>query len=244
LNGHGVAVRNALLSAREPVALIFRDLPKACGFAAFDTKERANTAEAVEFVSTLKRSLEELKAAYPELLERIKDAVVKAFDLPGPFQKARDLLRNMADGMLVAIKEPRLKAFCLRLADANLLETQWLESLGSFVCSKPPSKWVDEEADLFCEELNRLAQTFKRVECVVFGTKGPVQGPAMRVAITRQDGTEVEQVVCIAPEEEVFATEIEDDIAHILRKSKRVGLAAASRAIWKELSRSPEGADN
>ena len=244
MNGHAVAVRNALLSAREPIVLIFRDLPKACGFAAFDTKERANTADALEFVSTLKRSLDELKAAYPELLERMKSAIVKAFDHPGPFQKARDLLQNAANGMLAVLKEPQLKAFCLRLADANLLETPWLESLGSFVCSKPPSKWVDDDADLFYEELNRLAQRFKRVECVVFGTKGAAQGLAVRVAITRQDGTEVERVVCIDPDEEVFATEIENDIAHILRKSKRVGLAAASRAIWKELSRSLDGADN
>jgi hypothetical protein len=244
LNGHGIAVRNALLSARDPIALIFRDLPKACGFAAFDIREGANTAEALEFVSALKISLDELKAAFPELLEKMKSVILKAFDLPGPFQKAKDLLRNVANGMLVAIKEPQLKAFCLRLADANLLEAQWLESLGSFVCSKPPSRWVDEDADLFYEELNRLAQRFKRVESMTFATKGTAQGPAVRVAITRQDGTEVERVVCIDPDEEGFASEIENDIAHILQKSKRVGLAAASRAIWKELSRSLDGADN
>ncbi len=238
ISTHTLAVRQSLLSAHEPVVLLFRDLPMACGIEGFSSNDSPNAEDVERFVNTLKDTLDELKAAYPELIDKMKAAILSTFDLPGPFSKARATLARTADGMLVAVKEPQLKAFCLRLVDTNLPETQWLESLGSFVCSKPPSKWTDTDADLFCEELYHLARQFKRVEGVIFSKTKASQGTAVRVAITRRDGTEVEKVVFINPNEEALAAEIETAISALLLDTKRVGLAAASRAIWKELSKS------
>jgi len=237
LSANAVAVRDALRRAEEPVMLVFADLPKACGFAAFND-ESSNLNDIQRFVGTLKDALEELRAAYPELLAKLKATILSAFDLPNIFSKARDTLANDAKRMLVAVKEPRLKAFCLRLMDVNLPETQWLESLGSFLCSKPPSKWTDMDVDLFYTELHGLAHQFRHVQSVIFSNIGASQGTAVRVAVTQQDGTEVAQVVFIDPDEEPLAANIEATISGLIRDSKRVGLAAASRAIWKELSES------
>ncbi|MFC1995036.1 hypothetical protein ACFLVK_01355, partial [Chloroflexota bacterium] len=238
LSTHALAVTKSLLNAREPVVLLFRDLPMACGFEEFSSKESPNGKDAERFVITLKETLEELNATYPELLNKMRTAILGTFDFPGPFSKVRDKLASTAERMLVAVKEPRLKAFCLRLVDKNLTETQWLESLGSFICSKPPSKWTDIDVDQFYEELGQLVQQFKRVESIIFSKTRTSQGTAVRVSVTRRDGTEVEEVVFIDPDEEALAAKIETAISDLLRNSKRVGLAAASRAIWKELYQS------
>jgi hypothetical protein len=60
------AVRNVLLNAREPAALLFKELPEACGFGDF-TKDGRSHRDIDLFVASLKSSIEELRAAYPNL---------------------------------------------------------------------------------------------------------------------------------------------------------------------------------
>ena len=59
---------------------------------------------------------------------------------------------------------------------------------------------------------------------------------AIRIAVTRQDGVEVDHVLYVGAEEEAQAAEIETVIGGILQKTNRVGLVAASRALGKALS--------
>ena len=96
---------------------------------------------------------------------------------------------------------------------------------------------------MFRDELARLAQQFRRVESTVFTTGGRDGGHAMRVAITCEDGTEVEQVVYLEEKENQRADEIESTVANLLAREGRVGLVAATRAIRNRIAHgSPPGA--
>ncbi|MBA4372847.1 MAG: hypothetical protein C0402_08270 [Thermodesulfovibrio sp.] len=232
-----LAVRAALLAAKEPANLLFHDLPKACGCDAFSDKKNASEKEVQTFISTLKNALDELKGAFPELQERMKSHIMKSFEMPGTFSEVRTALAEISETILVTITEPRLKSFCMRLADSKLSESEWLESMGSLICSKPPSRWYDTDEDLFSYETNLLASRFKRVESISFKSKGKNNiGSAIRIAITQSDGTEVEQVVYLSKDEEAQADEIEAEVTAVIKKGKRVGLAAASRVFWKMMS--------
>lgn len=241
LSEHATAVRAALVSAREPVKLLFDQLPQACGGDGFAIDESIDSSEVQGFVVSLKRALDELKAAFPELKDRMKVAVAKAFDLSGPFQEVRDALSARAEGILITVSEMQLKAFCLRLFDRALPEAEWLESLGSLICSMPPSKWTDEEEDLFYEELKQLASRFRRVESMTFKTrKSSVGGAAVRVAITQLDGSEIDQVIYTTEEEEKAVAKLESQLSAMFRQNKKIILAATARAFWKALSREEE----
>jgi hypothetical protein len=235
-------VRAALLGAKEPATLVFRDLPMACGFEPFQATASPEAVTVQSFVTALRNALDELKAAYPELLEWMREEVARAFDRPGTFAQLRESLAESADRLAFAVAEPRLKAFCLRLQDRALGEGEWLEALGSFVCTKTPAKWLDVDADHFREELHRLSQQFKRVEAVGFRSLGG--GAAMRVAVTLHDGTDAERVVHLTQDEESMATSIEAEIAAIFARSGRIALAATSRAIWREINRIGIESDN
>jgi hypothetical protein len=84
-------VRDAILAAREPSKLLFNDLPKACGFEPFPADSAAGK-QVQAFVRTLKTALDELRAAFPELQERLRRQLREAFDLPGGFQQFRTAL--------------------------------------------------------------------------------------------------------------------------------------------------------
>lgn len=235
LPSSALAVRDAILSAREPATLVFTDLPKACGFGPFTTKNHRN--KPVEaFVTALKSSLDDLRSAYPELEERLRKQLRGAFDLPGSFQQFRTSLAARAEQILLAITEPKLRAFCLRLMDNNLPESDWLESLGSYLALKPPSKWHDTEETLFTGTLSELAERFHRVENIMFAEGNSAQnGFGLRLAITQSNGAEHEQVVHFAAEEESQLRTLQRKFEHLLANHRRLGLAAASRAIWETL---------
>ena len=58
------------------------------------------------------------------------------------------------------------------------------------------------------------------------------------MALTSQDGTEVDQVLYLKADEEERASKLEESIAQLLSGEKRVGVAAAARALWRQLQTS------
>lgn len=230
-----IAVRDALVAAKEPSTLVFRDLPRACGFEPFQSDAITSEDVVESFVAALKSALEELKAAYPELHQRMKMDIATVFEAPGSFDEVRAHLATTSLRMLHTVSEPRLKAFCLRLADSKLPEVEWLESLGSFICEKPPSKWLDIDSDHFREELHRVGRQYRRVEATAFETGS---GTSVRVSVTLPDGSEAEQVVHLTAEEDVLVASFEGEIASLVSRSRRVGMAAAARVLWKEMQKS------
>jgi hypothetical protein len=232
-----LAVRDVILDAREPAKLIFTDLPQACGFDPIGPGATASKPAHL-FVSTLKGALDELRAAYPSLQNRLKEQISRAFDLSGSFQRSRLELSNRAQEILLTVTEIKLRALCLRFMDHNLLESEWLESLGSNLALKPPSKWHDAEEDTFNIELAQITTRFRRVESILFTENGSSKnGPGVRLAITQANGIEHEQVVHFGMDEEVQLVELEAQFRAILAKDRRLGLAAVSRAIWTALDK-------
>jgi hypothetical protein len=231
-----LAVRKTILDAREPAKLLFTDLPLACGFDRF--LPDANGSRTVQtFLKTLRGALDELRAAYPELQERLRKQVRLAFDSPGPSQHFRSSLASRAERVLLEVTEPKLRAFCLRLMNHTMPESEWLESLGSYLALKPPAKWHDSEEDLFNSELIQFASRFHRVESIVFSQGNSEKMTGVRLAITQANGVEHEQVVLFSADEESQITQLQTKFDALLLKDKRIGLAAASRAIWMNLAK-------
>ena len=236
LSGKTLAVRDAILNAREPAKLIFTELPKACGFEPIQAETSASKPVSV-FVKTLKASLDDLKVAFPELRERLRHEFRAAFDLPGTFEQFRTALSARSEQILLTITEPKLRAFCLRLMDDSLPESDWLESVASYLALKPPSTWHDVEEEVFSYELSQYAAKFHRVESIAFARgKAPQNSVGVRLAITQADGVEHDQVVHYAANEEEQLQDLQRQFERLLTKDKRLGLVAASRAIWTNLA--------
>ena len=242
LSPEALAVRDAILSAREPVKLLFDDLPKACRFDAFATESNIKSDVIRDFVKRLKKALDELKSAYPELKGRLKKQLQYSFSVPGHFPQVRQALAERSGRVLISITEPKLKAFCLRLMDDKLPEDEWVESLGNYLSLKPPGKWYDREEDMFNQELTQLITRFHHVENIIFSkVENTKTGTGIRLAITQSDGNEHEQVVYFMSEEENQLKQLQNELTTTLSKHKRLGLVAASRVMWKMFSEKEGG---
>ena len=235
LSQEAMDVRKLLMSAGEPAPLLFRDLPAACGCSSFDVAESIDDKQIQGYAEKLKTYLGELKDTYTVLLENLKILIFKAFDIDRNSQ-GRSLLKERADTLRVSVTETRLKALCGRLSDDKLSETKWIESVASFIASKPPSYWVDSDEQVFQQELDVLASRFKHVESIHYGTNGvPTGSKGIRVAITHTDGNERAEVMYPRPEDGKALADIQTQIQSLLTKHGHLGLAAVAHAVWDKL---------
>jgi hypothetical protein len=61
------------------------------------------------------------------------------------------------------------------------------------------------------------------------------------LAVTLANGIEHEQVIHFIPEEEYLMNDLQERFTELLTKNERLGLAAASRAIWARLESTGNG---
>ena len=221
-------VRAALLSAREPATLIFKDLPRALAFEPDDAVGKGTDS----FVAGLQDALEVLRLAYPNLLSHIDSVVGNALNVHGA-QHCRGDIQKRAEALLKDTKEPRLRAFCLRLADTALEDQEWLESVASLSAAKPPSKWIDRDVETFSREIAQLANSFRRLEALMFSIKtSSDRGHSFRVAITQQDGSEYERVFEIKDAVSNEIRSVEAKIMKLVRPGDSLSETALAEAFW------------
>jgi len=229
------AVRSVISEAREPINFVFRDLPTACGHAAFKPGDKIPEAVLNAFVGTLSDAVEELRHAYGALKIRLKDKIAKAFGLGGDFHTIRASLANRAIPFIESVAEIRIKGFAMRLMMDNLPESEWLESIGDYVVQKTPQKWNDVDEGVFEQELTSLAGRFVRTEAIGF-KKNRSQEKAYRLFITEQSGQERGQVMFLDQKQKAKLVEFKKQLVKTLATvDAETGLAAISEWLWDNL---------
>lgn len=227
-----VAVRRALLEGREPVKLVFTTLPEACGLPPIGKKGLTSPHE---LAARLRIAFHEIRTAYPKLIERLRHSIFAAFDIATTTPSARSIIADRAAQLAIAVTEPALKAFALRLADTALDDRAWVESVANLLARRSPERWIDNDETEFHHQLQIAAGRFKRTEMTFIGTTKKLNGHACRIAITKSDGTEVRDLVNWDGMDEKLIGPVEGEIQQILSQHGRYGLAAAMRAIWTQL---------
>ena len=232
-------VRRVILGARDPVKLLFHDLPIACGFAPFSIDGGCSERNAHEFAQKLKSQLDELRGAFDGLLSRLRGLIRDNFDVDGDFREARARLATRAERVLLLATEPRIKALCLRLCDRMIAEDSWLESLGSLLALQPPNHWHDSNEDAFAQEIAGLSARFKSLESIAFTPNGPNDfAEAFKLSLTRSDGLEANEVVFIDTKQGPAVDSIASKIAGLISGDRKLGVAALSRVVWNTLNKS------
>ena len=231
-------VRTALLSAREPITLLFSDLPKACGFPTFSPQEQPDEDRVNGFISVFRDTLGELRKAYPALLSRIIERIAEA---AGEDQSAFDRihLATRAARVSLVAREPRLRTLALRLRDPGLSDDAWAEALASFVVSKPPARWAAGDEARFCEEIAALAELFQKAEAAAFGTGGEAPAPsAVRLNLTRGDGIDLVRIIEPRTEDDSGIQASLIGFEDMLPQDPHTRLDLLTRLLWNELSAS------
>jgi hypothetical protein len=205
LSERGRAVRDTILTAREPDELIFTDLPKALAMEALGAKAGSNQAEFATFSMQLEAALTELNDAYGALLDRCLQALAAELRLAHDrMPELRIALKDRAGGLADTLLEPRLRSFVLLATNDDLDDEAWLEAVANNIAGKPAAGWRDEDAQRFTIELGGIAGAFRRYQALHYEAlaRNKADFAAHRVTITSPDGTEYSDVVWVDDETE------------------------------------------
>lgn len=241
LSATAVALRRALLDARDPVRLVFTMLPEACGLPPIGSEGlKAHD----ELGARLRSALHEIQTAYPALLHRLEMAIFAAFDVDMSGRTARQVVIGRAAQLATVLSEPVLKAFVLRVADSALEDRAWVESIANLLSRKSCERWLDSDEIEFHHQLEIAAGRFKRTELARMGASKRLNGHACRIALTKSDGNEVGDLINWDGMDESKIGPLEGQIQRILAEHGRHGLAATLRAVWTQLETSDKVRNN
>lgn len=201
-----VKVREAILESRSPGDLLFKDLPRACGFS--DLGKGTSEAEFKEYKKTLVSALRELNRAQEELegfvTGLLSSALFKKESIPlEDLMKATQRFKGLQD---YTIDRDGLVAFINRLVDEKESAQAWFVSVSTFLARKPPTSWRDEDIQVADARLADLSRRLRDLESLRLSSErfGDTSGDfsAVLIRMVDQKRGEMEDIVAIGEDEE------------------------------------------
>lgn len=147
-------VRDVILKAKDPEALLFADLSEVLG-------------DEVEPAVAVTKALTASEAAYPAMIAALKNAVADHLGVEAETFEGLGIRAVTAAGVTADL---RLDAFAMR-AGAFEGNDGDIEGLASLLVHKPPRNWSDREHEQALFELAKLSRRFREAETFA-GVKG------------------------------------------------------------------------
>lgn len=197
LSERALAVRDLLLTAREPDQLLLTDLPAACGFAG-ESWQRPSTTAIGEFSAALKTVLDELRHAYEGQLLEVMGWLAEAFHEAPDLVTMRKSLAARAEQIDDKVIDTKLKAFIFNVADDTTDGEGWLGRIGLAITGKSVEWWLDDDRKEFRRLLTETAASFQRVEALhadLRARRFEAGFTARRVTYTTPEGEEAIRVL-------------------------------------------------
>jgi hypothetical protein len=216
-----LATRETLLQARDPLRLLFVDLPAALNFPPVTSGGPHTEASIDVFVENLGLALTEIAGAYPKLVELIQRHLSEALELPRDLGALRGELSERAQRIREWAQDPTLRAFVARANDDTMLRETWLDSLATFLGGRPPTHWTDVDLNRFETALAEIGRLFLRAEDLAIEGKDSMRGESgvvelLRVTVASAREGERRRLVRVREVDEKEATHAEAVVKNLI----------------------------
>lgn len=220
-----LAVRDAVLAARDPLGLLFRALPTALGLPPIER----DAAHGDAYATALAATLDELSGAHPALLRSIERKLAESLGVEGEGDAFRAELGRRAKRLQGIATDLRLKAFLGRAAEPQAAHLDWLEGVAMVVGNRPPAEWTDGELTRFDVGLEEVRALFQRAEGLA-AERLPLEASTadtVRVSLSGDGGAERRRAISLKPEQRGAVEGVEREILQLLE-----GRLGAEREVW------------
>ena len=155
LSKRTIRFRNAVLNAKDPVSLFYRDIPKVlCGKL---LKECDNS-----IVEAFAEVCDELRWCYDKLISEIKLFFFSAF-----YEIERERLKRRFEKVEDFLGDRELKILHKNIQEAASSNQQWMERIATVVNkSRVPKDWSDEDVADFKFKIAELSMKFLGIETI------------------------------------------------------------------------------
>ena len=204
LSAEARALRDKVLTARDPAKLVFRDLPDALGLSRAVLSNGTKAATLKKLSKGVVKALTELEARYGELFEELEQGMAESLGIRSTKNGIRRQLHERGLIIEAHVSEPRLKSFLQRTADTGLERQEWLISVAALFTGKPPETWTDLDAERCLGAMREIGRQFQLAE--TFATTLPENGTSngrrvMRLSVAEPDESERARLLAMPDEE-------------------------------------------
>ena len=218
------AVRDLLRTARDPLALLWQDLPEALGV------DISGTDGPRDFAKTLVGSLSELTSAFPRLLDTVEEEVRTAFGMNERGWDLQESLRRRALPLLKYAGDSPLRVFLREAAhERGNNGRDWREALArTAVGGKPPNHWRDDDVDACSTRLRALVAECDALSELVSATGGDAAATVASIGLLEPGAGERRAVVACSGDE---AKPVADLTRELQRTARSSGLDSRSQLM-------------
>ncbi len=193
-------VRHTLLQAKDPIRLLFTDIPNAIGLSPFDEQESVSEEDVKEFQVRFRTVLAELAQSYSGLIKSVKMVLTKTFGSGGSVRSLRAELRKRATPLIRKCGDKELSPFLGAIAGASGSDEDWIISVATIVSKRPVDSWRDNDIQVFSSRMHDFHKRFRALESVALAEKNkpPEVGKkkeARWVSVTLPDGKTSSDVI-------------------------------------------------
>lgn len=227
-------LRGAIINAQDLEETFFEAIPTALKLD--ENIIESSDSKLSEFAVKLNAAIQELKLAYPELLNRLESFICE--EIIGKkmgFEKYKGHLAKRYE----AVKEHRLlpkqKVFLARLSSPINDRDSWLASIGQALLEKPLDQIKDHEEEVLKDRLAHIIQELDDLQ-ELHKMKTEDGEQIYKLALTTSKGLQTKNVR-IANAKSQQINEVYEEISKTLEKHQGLSLAVLSKLIEKELGK-------
>lgn len=159
LSKNALRIRQLFKKANDPNKFLFDDIPALLG----KKVELNKDAALKELVVQVHDGLNELVAAYPTMLGRLRETLLSELRVPNASPQSLSELRKRAENVRQLAGDFRIEAFVGRISRFSGSDSD-IEGLATLATNKPARDLVDTDIDKAALELSDMAQKFVRIE--------------------------------------------------------------------------------
>ena len=206
LSDTAIAVRETLAAAVEPDELLFAAIPEALGYRPVPAATKTY-GKASEYADAVAGALEELTSSYQRLVDEMLEEL---FSVSG--ETTRLAVAEQAAALDGKVLDPAVRAFVLALANDGIdSDIDWIQTIATVVAKKAPAEWTDADRDRFRQELSQQVASFQRLVALHADHRAAGIADAMRLTVTRADGTEYVRLVGVERDQRDACEGVLDD---------------------------------
>ncbi|MGM0608248.1 MAG: P-loop NTPase fold protein [Candidatus Muiribacteriota bacterium] len=160
--------RAVVLNSREPLDLLFKDIPEALDIPIIDSVKIDKKLKN-ELFQKIQDTLIELNTALDRLYDEVKDFLAKLFykKKTQKFEDFRFNLKKRFINLISPCRDQELKALLKAFCNDSLDENRWVSGIAGIVVKKPVDSWKDVDVDAWYALMEEMAHRIKNFESLL-----------------------------------------------------------------------------
>ena len=162
--------RNAVLNAKDPINLFYKDIPKI-----LDDKILCQCDKTL--VKAFDEAIQELQNSYSSLIKEINTFLLDSFK-----ENSRKKFAIRFEAVQEFLSDNELKILHNNVKELNSSDTLWIERIATFINkSRVPKDWTDNDVADFKIKVKELALTLTTIEATAGGSNAKIDNTTTKL---------------------------------------------------------------